>query len=614
MLGCPAPQSDAQKPSGIRSHAMPFGASFANGSTRFRLWAPSHSAVRLKLEGRAELLDMSSVENGVHEVITSLASPGSTYRYVLSDGVEIADPASRYQPEDVAGPSEVIDPTSYEWRDTSWFGRPWPSAVIYELHIGAFTPEGTFSAAIDKLAHLAELGVTVIELMPIADFPGKRNWGYDGVLLFAPDSTYGRPDDLKRLVDAAHGLGISVILDVVYNHLGPQGNVLPACSPAIFTERHHTPWGAAVNYDGEESGAVRELVIHNALYWIEEFHFDGLRLDAVHAIMDDSPEHLLLALARRVRASFPHREIHLLVENEENDADLIGDLGRGADKVYDAQWNDDVHHVLHVAATGEGKGYYIDYLGQPSKLARALAEGFAFQGELMKFRGTERGKPSAHLHPTAFVAFIQNHDQVGNRAFGERISALADSERLRAISAIYLLLPQVPMIFMGEEWNAEQPFLFFADFEGELAQALRVGRRQEFAKFPEFADSATRERIPDPQAEETFLASKLDWRQRDVGQYASQLGRYRRLLQIRHAEIVPLLSSIAWAGGYRALEAGGVVVEWTAKDCILQLTANLSDRGIDVPAPVGRQIWAEKEISPSGSCPPWAIRWALLAV
>jgi malto-oligosyltrehalose trehalohydrolase len=591
---------------------MPFGASFVDGSTRFRLWAPAHSAVRLKLEGHDALLSMTSVENGVHELVTPLATPGSTYRYVLSDDREIADPASRYQPEDAAGPSEVIDPTAYRWRDGSWLGKPWASAVIYELHVGAFTPEGTFAAAIDKLGELAELGVTVIELMPIADFPGKRNWGYDGVLLFAPDSTYGRPDDLKRLVDAAHGLGLSVILDVVYNHFGPEGNVLPACSPTIFTERHHTPWGAAVNYDGEGSGAVRELVIHNALYWLEEFHFDGLRLDAVHAIMDDSPEHILLELARRVRASFPQREVHLLVENEENDADLIGDFGRGSDKAYDAQWNDDVHHVLHAAATGEGKGYYVDYLGQPAKLARALAEGFAFQGELMKFRGSARGKPSAHLHPTAFVAFIQNHDQVGNRAFGERISALADLERVNAISAIHLLLPQVPLIFMGEEWSAEQPFLFFADFHGELAEALRVGRRQEFAKFPEFADAATRERIPDPQAEETFHASKLDWRQRELGQCASQLERHRKLLRIRHTEIVPLLGSITWAGGYRVLEAGGIVIEWTAHDSVLQLTANLSDAEIDVPAPAGRQLWAEKQISPAGSCESWAVRWALL--
>jgi len=591
---------------------MPFGAWFADGSTRFRVWAPAHGAVRLKIEGRDELLDMSTAENGFHEVTTSLAIPGSTYRYVLSDDLEIADPVSRHQPEDVAGPSEVIDPAAYRWRDTAWLGRPWSTAVVYELHVGAFTEEGTFRAAIGKLPALAKLGVTVIELMPIADFPGKRNWGYDGVLLFAPDSSYGRPDDLKRLIDAAHGLGLAVILDVVYNHFGPEGNVLPACTPAIFTDRHHTPWGAAVNYDGEESGAVRELVIHNALYWIEEFHFDGLRLDAVHSILDDSPEHVLLELARRVRASAPQRQIHLLVENEENDADLIGDRGQGTDKVYDAQWNDDVHHVLHAAATGEGNGYYADYLGQPSKLARALAEGFAFQGEVMQFRGTERGKPSAHLHPTAFVAFIQNHDQVGNRAFGERISALANPERLQAVSAIYLLLPQIPMLFMGEEWGATQPFLFFADFDGELAEALRVGRRQEFAKFPEFADPAMRERIPDPQAEETFLASKLDWDQRDAVEHVSQLERYRRLLQIRRTEIVPLLESIKWAGRYRALEAGGVIVEWAATDRVLQLTANLSDRTVEVPAPAGRQLWAEKEITVLGSCAPWAVRWALL--
>jgi malto-oligosyltrehalose trehalohydrolase len=596
-----------------RSHGMPFGAQFADGRTRFRLWAPAHRVVRLKLEGRDELLEMSPVGAGVHELITPLATAGSTYRYVLSDGTAIADPASRHQPSDANGPSEVIDPASYRWRDAEWHGRPWSSAVIYELHVGAFTPEGSFKAAIDKLAHLADLGITMIEVMPIADFPGERNWGYDGVLLFAPDSSYGRPDDLKEFIEAAHGLGLAVILDVVYNHFGPDGNVLPACSPAIFTDRHHTPWGAAVNFDGEGSRSVRELVIHNALYWIEEFHFDGLRLDAVHAIIDDSPEHVLVELARRVRASAPEREIHLLIENEENDPDLINATGGVAPKRYDAQWNDDVHHVLHVAATGESNGYYEDYLGDTWKLTRALAEGFAFQGEVMAFRGTARGKPSAHLHPTAFVAFIQNHDQVGNRAFGERIGALASPERLRAISAIHLLLPQIPLIFMGEEWGADQPFLFFADFHGELAHALRAGRRQEFARFPEFADQTTRERIPDPLAHETFLASKLDWRQLERGHHALQLDRYRRLLQVRYTEIVPLLDSMCGAGRYRVLKAGGVVVEWTAKDSVLQLIANLSDSPMRGPLPVGRELWGEGVISRNGRCVPWGVRWALLS-
>ena len=595
-----------------RRHLMPFGAHHANGATRFRLWAPAHSVVRLRLENRAELLEMSPLGAGTHELTTPLAVPGSTYRYVLSDGTAIADPASRYQPNDAAGPSEVIDPTSYQWRDAEWLGTPWSSAVIYELHVGAFTSEGTFNAAIDKLAHLAELGVTVIEIMPVADFPGERNWGYDGVLLFAPDSSYGRPEDLKRFIDAAHGLGLSVLLDVVYNHFGPEGNVLPACSPAIFTDRHHTPWGAAVNFDGEESLAVRELVIHNALYWIEEFHFDGLRRDAVHAIIDDSPEHVLVELARRARAAAPGREIHLLVENEENDADLIAHTGHDAAKRYDAQWNDDVHHVLHVAATRETKGYYEEYVDDTRKLARSLAEGFAFQGEVMNFRGRARGKPSAHLHPTAFVAFTQNHDQVGNRAFGERISALATSERLNAITAIHLLLPQVPLLFMGEEWGADQPFLFFADFKGELAEALRSGRRQEFARFPEFADPATREHIPDPLAKETFLASKLDWRQLGLGLHRSHLERYRRLLQIRHNVIVPLMASINGAGRYRVLGSGVVTVEWITKDGVLHLSANLSDTPVEGRHAVGRELWQEGNSSP-GTYAPWSVRWALLS-
>ncbi len=434
------------------AHHMPFGAQLlSDGTTRFRLWAPGCASIRVAIEGLASPLKLEPLDGGWHELRTDSARAQSRYRFVLPDGMQVPDPASRFQPDDVHGASEVIDALAYEWRDLGWTGRPWSEAVIYELHIGAFTPEGTFRAAINRLEHLASLGVTAIEIMPIADFAGARNWGYDGVLLYAPDSVYGRPDDLKALIDAAHAHGIMVLLDVVYNHFGPDGNYLSLYAPEFFTERHQTPWGAAINYDGASSAPVRDFVIHNALYWVHEFHADGLRFDAVHAIIDDSPQHLLEALSTRVRESARGREVHLILENEDNEARQLARGTDGRAVAYTAQWNDDVHHVLHVATTGESTGYYGDYTNDDVKLARALAEGFAFQGEMMPFRGRPRGEPSAHLPPTAFVAFMQNHDQVGNRAFGERLTALADPRAVKAAAAVYLLLPQVPMLFMGEE-------------------------------------------------------------------------------------------------------------------------------------------------------------------
>src|SRR6516164_3774082 len=416
-----------------RTHRMPFGAELeADGKVRFRLWAPPHRAVQIELDGEAVALE--TLGEGWHELVTVRAHAGTRYRFVLPGGLRVPDPASRFQPEDVHGPSEVVDPAAYMWSDADWSGRRWEEAVIYEMHIGAFTPEGTFRAAIGKLDYLVTLGITAIEIMPIADFPGRWNWGYDGVLPYAPDSSYGRPEDLKALVEAAHGRGLMVLLDVVYNHFGPEGAYIHAIAPQTFTDRHKTPWGSAINFDGPECGAAREFFIHNALYWIEEFHLDGLRLDAVHAILDDSPKHILEELAERVRAATPDQHIHLILENEENHAKRLARGASGEPRWYTAQWNDDIHHVLHVAASGETKGYYGDYKGDPEKLGRALAEGFAFQGELMTYRDHARGQPSAKLPPTAFVAFIQNHDQVGNRAFGDRISDFAPAEAVRAIA------------------------------------------------------------------------------------------------------------------------------------------------------------------------------------
>jgi malto-oligosyltrehalose trehalohydrolase/4-alpha-glucanotransferase len=597
-----------------RAHRMPFGAELqAEGRVRFRLWAPPHAEVHVELDGETQPLSMQRVGEGWHEVVTERAHVGTRYRFVLSNGERVPDPASRHQPEDVHGPSEVVDPAAYIWRDAGWSGRRWEQAVVYELHIGAFTPEGTFRAAIGKLDHLVALGVTAIEMMPIGDFPGRRNWGYDGVLPYAPDASYGRPEDLKALIEAAHMRGLMVLLDVVYNHFGPEGAYVHPIAPQTFTERYKTPWGAAVNFDRPNSGPVREFVIHNALYWIEEFHLDGLRLDAVHAIHDDGPKHLLEELAQRVRTAAGDRH-HLIVENEENQASRLVRGEDGRPRWYTAQWNDDAHHVLHVAATGETTGYYADYKGNTEKLGRALAEGFAFQGELMPYRGRPRGTPSAALPPAAFIAFIQNHDQVGNRAFGDRLTAYAPAEAVRAIAAVYLLLPQIPMLFMGEEWGAAQPFPFFCDFGPELADAVRKGRREEFARFPEFQDPATRERIPDPTAEETFESAKLGWEDIAEAPHAGSLAWYRRALATRHAEVVPQLPGIRAGGRYEVLGEGAIVVRWPRGDRggALVLAANLSGASAEgFPAASGRVIWQEGDTGEDGAFGPWAVRWSI---
>lgn len=598
-----------------RRHRMPFGAELqAGGGVRFRLWAPQcpHISVAIRsADGSLErVVPMVALGDGWHELVDKIAGAGTLYDYLLPDGMHVPDPASRFQPQDVHGPSEVIDPANFAW-SASWKGRSWKEAVIYELHVGAFTPEGTFLAAIERLEHLSALGVTAIELMPIADFPGKRNWGYDGVLWYAPDSSYGRPEDLKTLIEAAHSRGFMVLLDVIYNHFGPDGNFLPAYASSFFTDRHKTPWGAAVNYDGPLAATVREFVIHNALYWLEEYNLDGLRLDAVHAIVDDSPEHLLDELARRLRAAHA-RPIHLLLENEENAPQWLSRDPAGGAPGYSAQWNDDVHHVLHVAATGEANGYYADYFGDTKKLGRAIAEGFAFQGETMPFSGRRRGEPSGALSPTSFVAFIQNHDQIGNRAYGERIVHLAPYDALRAITAVYLLLPQIPMLFMGEEWGSVQPFPFFCDFHGALGDAVRKGRREEFAKFPEFQNEADRHKIPDPQAEDTFLSAKLRWQEIDEPSHAAWLDYYRRILKVRGVHIVPILSEIRRGGLFTARGAGAVEVSWGLNSGgQLALQANLSDKAAAGFTQASTRLLWEEGGARNGELSPWSVRWHL---
>lgn len=546
--------------------------------------------------------------DGWHGLICADAHAGSLYRYRLPDGTLVPDPASRFQPSDVHAASEVMDPAAYRWSDGQWHGTPWHQAVLYELHIGCFTAEGTYLAAGEHLDHLVRLGVSTIEVMPVADFPGRRNWGYDGVLPYAPDASYGRPEHFKAFIDAAHQRGLSVILDVVYNHFGPEGNYLSSYAPQFFNARHQTPWGAAVNFDAEGSRMVREFIIQNALYWLDEFHLDGLRLDAVHAIRDDSSTHLLTELAQRVRAAGLPRAIHLILENEHNEASRLAASG------YDAQWNDDAHHVLHVAATGEREGYYADYASDTEKLGRALAQGFAYQGEVMPYRGSARGESSVALPPQRFVAFTQNHDQIGNRALGERLHQIAPAAAVRAVTAVHLLLPQIPMLFMGEEWHSARPFQFFCDFGPELAQAVRSGRRKEFARFAAFQSDAARERIPDPQAEQTFLDSKLDWETLAQPAHAATLRWYTELLAARRRHIAPLLSQIEHGGTYQSIGPGAVMVQWRTPAAELTLLANLSAARISgFPEVPGQLLWEEGQIDAQGTYPPWCVRWMLRA-
>ncbi|HWG75410.1 MAG TPA: malto-oligosyltrehalose trehalohydrolase [Steroidobacteraceae bacterium] len=600
---------------GASQAPCPFGAELIRDgqgepAVRFRLWAPAQPRIGLAL-ANALPLPMTADAHGWHELISRKAGPGTRYRFVLPDGLAVPDPASRYQPQDVHGPSEVIDPCAYTWRDGGWRGRPWHEAVLYELHVGTFTPEGTFAAAMTRLDHLVALGVTGIELMPLADFPGQRDWGYDGTLPFAPDASYGRPEDLKALVDAAHARGLMVLLDVVYNHFGPEGNYLPLYAPQFFNERHHTPWGAAINFDAEGSATVREFFCANALYWLREFHFDGLRLDAVHAILDDGQPHFLQTLGRRIRSARLPRQVHLVLENEHNQARWLARDERGRARTYDAQWNDDVHHVLHVAASAESEGYYADYRREAgAQLGRALAEGFAYQGERMPYRDSLRGEPSTHLPPTAFVAFIQNHDQIGNRAFGERLSALASPAALRAVAATYLLLPQIPMLFMGEEWGCTRPFQFFCDFGTELAERVREGRRAEFARFSAFQDPIARQRIPDPQAESTFLASKLDWQALHSPEHAAWFEWYRELLALRKRELMPRLPGIKHAAHFRTFGRAGVQLQWQCADELLGLAVNLHATGASgfEASPGELLLWQEGDAPEGGTLAPWSVR------
>ena len=492
-----------------------------DGTARFRLWAPDRDRVTLEIHGGASVAMERDAEGWFS--VDAEADPGTRYRFRLDADLVVPDPASRLQSGGVHGWSVAVD-HAFAWSATEWRGRPWEETVLLEVHAGTL---GGFAGIRDRLAGLAAAGITAIELMPVNAFGGTRNWGYDGVLPYAVAEAYGSPAELKTLIDTAHMLGISVFLDVVYNHFGPDGNYLNAYAGAFFHKDVDTPWGGAVAVDVD---TVHRFFVDNALMWLRDYRIDGLRFDAVHAIANDD---FLDRMARELRASLPERQVHLVLENEKNDADRL------SPERFDAQWNDDFHNVLHVLLTGETSAYYGDFADRPAeRLARCLKEGFIYQGEgSANHDGTPRGKPSVHLPSTAFVAFLQNHDQVGNRAMGERLIRLTDRERLRAATALLLLGPQIPLLFMGEDEGSDSPFLFFTDFHDELADAVREGRRKEFAKFEAFADEQARERIPDPNARTTFEAS-VPKPGPDAGEWRAL---YRELLMLRQVHIVPRL-------------------------------------------------------------------------
>lgn len=572
--------------------ARHWGGHLREGGAHFALWAPAQARLALRAGGRK--YPMQPHGDGWFTCATTGLRAGDAYHFVLEDGRTIPDPAARAQMGDVHGPSKLVDP-AYRWQNPGWQGRPWAEAVIYELHTGTFTPDGTFRAAIPRLAELAELGITAIELMPVAQFPGNRGWGYDGVLPYAVHPAYGHPDDLRALVDAAHGLGLMVLLDVVYNHFGPEGNYLALYAPDFFDPDRQTPWGAGIAWD---QAPVRRFFIDNALYWLEEYRLDGLRLDAVDQISDPSQPDILTELAQAVRARFD-REVHLTTEDNRNITRLHE---RDGDRVplYTAEWNDDWHNAAHVIATGETAGYYRDFADNPhAHLARAMAEGFAWQGETSPGTGAPRGQASAHLPPAAFVDFLQNHDQTGNRALGERIDTLADPHAVRALRAMLLLSPHVPLLFMGEEYGETRPFLFFTDFHGQLADAVRRGRRREFAQFGFDAQD-----IPDPNSPETFAAARLDWpRRTNAG--AGALAWTRSLLAVRAHEVTPHLGRAGGhAGRVLPAAAGVIAVEWALDGAALSLTANLSDRPAPAPPATGRLIWGEA----GDTLAPWQVR------
>lgn len=553
------------------------------GRCRFRVWAPYAHTVALHIVApENRIVPLHRAGRGYYEAVVSAVPPGSRYFYLLDGKKERPDPASRYQPEGVHGPSAVVDLTRQPWPDERWRGHPQEELIFYELHVGTFTPEGTFQAIIPYLPELAALGITVVELMPVAQFPGSRNWGYDGVYPFAVQNTYGGPQALRQFVAACHQQGFSVFLDVVYNHLGPEGNYLGDFGP-YFTDRYQTPWGRAINFDGPGSDEVRRFFIENALYWVTEFAVDGLRLDAVHAIFDQSARHFLAELAATVRqaAAKRGRRVHLIAESDLNNARLIRPPLVGGYGL-DAQWSDDFHHALHALLTGEANGYYRDF-GLVEHLAKAFRCGFVYTGEYSAYRERRHGGPTELCKPEQFVVFAQNHDQVGNRALGERLSTLVPFPALKLAAGVVLLSPFLPLIFMGEEYGETAPFQYFTSHtDPELAAAVVRNRRAEFARFGWAA-------VPDPQDEATFRRSRLHRERLQEDRSGALFAFYRELIRLRRT--LPPLANLSWEQmAVTAFERERVLLvrRWNgATDVALIFSFNPEPQTVTLPLPGG---------------------------
>lgn len=530
-----AQQTSTRSPN-ISNRRMSVGAEVTPNGVHFRVWAPASkkAAVQLISRGSIKAFALEPESNGYFSGLVTEARTGMLYKFQLDSGA-FPDPASRYQPEGPHGPSQIIDPTSFRWTDDMWRGVSREGQVIYELHIGTFTTKGTWAAAMEQLPELARLGVTILEIMPVADFPGLFGWGYDGVDLFAPTRLYGTPDEFRAFVDRAHGLGVGVILDVVYNHIGPDGNYLKQFSPDYFSSRYQNEWGEALNFDGANSGPVREFFISNAGYWIDEFHLDGLRLDATQQIFDSSEEHVLAEITRRVRAAAKGRGTYLVAENESQHAKLARSLEDGGYGI-DALWNDDFHHSARVAITGHNEAYYTDHRGQPQEFISAMKRGYLYQGQWYSWQKKNRGAPTQGLHPASFVNCVQNHDQVANSLRGERLHQLTSPGRFRAITALTLLGTGTPMLFQGQEFAASAPFVYFADHNPELAKLVAVGRRKFLEQFPSIARPESAPSLDNPESKVTFDKCKLDFgeRERHAGTYAL----HRDLLKLRREDPV----------------------------------------------------------------------------
>jgi maltooligosyltrehalose trehalohydrolase len=580
--------------------ASSLGALVTSGGVRFRVWAPSARNVTLHLEGREHGALMLEPEgDGYFAATVPGIGAGALYRYCLDEHGPYPDPCSRFQPSGPHGPSMVVDPNAYAWRDTGWPGVEMKGQVIYEMHIGAFTHEGTFDAAVRQLEALRDLGVTVLEIMPVAEFPGRWNWGYDGVNLFAPYHGYGDADAFKRFVDAAHRHRLAVILDVVYNHIGPDGNFLGCFSRDYFTDRYPNEWGEALNFDGPGSQHVREYFIANACYWIREFHLDGLRLDATQSMHDASQPHIVADLARRIRAAANPRQVILIAENEPQRAQLLEPPSAGGYGL-DAMWNDDFHHSARVALTGRHEGYYCDYRGHAQEFVSAVKRGFLFQGQYYHWQRKPRGTALGAQPAWALVAFTQNHDQVANTLYGERLHELTSPGRYRAMTALLLLAPQTPLLFMGQEFAASQPFAFFADHKPELAAKVHAGRREFLRQFTTYATPSAQEKVPDPAAESTFVAAKLDFAERE--EHASIYALHKDLLRLRREDPVIAAQVREMIDG-AVLSAHAFVLRWFGGELGDRLLlVNLGSELDLQPAP--EPLLAP----PRGGC--WQVMWS----